>query len=58
MSSNSGGGGERVLWTAIAHIQKTQPEVISLVYSGDHPQASKEAILAKINVSLIGRSKS
>jgi alpha-1,2-mannosyltransferase len=35
MTSNAGGGGERVLWTAIKAIQKDFPEVISVVYSGD-----------------------
>jgi hypothetical protein len=48
--SNAGGGGERVLWTAIAYLQKTQPEVVSMVYSGDYPKASKEEIISKINV--------
>lgn len=47
--SNAGGGGERVLWTAIQWIQREFPGVISLVYSGDYPEASKEEILAKIN---------
>lgn len=50
-SSNAGGGGERVLWSALAHIQRTQPEVIILVYSGDYPTASKEDILNKVKVS-------
>jgi alpha-1,2-mannosyltransferase len=33
--SNAGGGGERVLWTAVRTIQKENPEVISVIYSGD-----------------------
>src|ERR1700735_4439358 len=33
--SNAGGGGERVLWTAIKTIQMKFPEVISVIYSGD-----------------------
>jgi len=33
--SNAGGGGERVLWTAIKAIQETFPHVISIIYSGD-----------------------
>jgi alpha-1,2-mannosyltransferase len=49
--SNAGGGGERVLWTGIAHLQRAHPDVVSLVYTGDYPQASKEEILRKINVS-------
>ncbi|CAG7853005.1 GDP-Man:Man(3)GlcNAc(2)-PP-Dol alpha-1,2-mannosyltransferase; AltName: Full=Asparagine-linked glycosylation protein 11 homolog; AltName: Full=Glycolipid 2-alpha-mannosyltransferase [Serendipita indica DSM 11827] len=32
---NAGGGGERVLWAAIAYLQRTQPEVLSVVYTGD-----------------------
>lgn len=44
---NAGGGGERVLWTAIASIQRTNPDVVSIVYSGD-VDASKEEIIAKV----------
>jgi alpha-1,2-mannosyltransferase len=47
--SNAGGGGERVLWTAIALMQRTEPDVISVVYSGD-TNASKEQIIAKAKV--------
>jgi hypothetical protein len=47
--SNAGGGGERVLWTAIALMQRTEPDVISVVYSGD-TNASKEHIIAKAKV--------
>ncbi|ORX38870.1 hypothetical protein BD324DRAFT_617618 [Kockovaella imperatae] len=46
---NSGGGGERVLWTAIMHLQRLHKETVVLVYTGDYPAASKEAILAKID---------
>ncbi|GMK57824.1 hypothetical protein CspeluHIS016_0406580 [Cutaneotrichosporon spelunceum] len=46
---NAGGGGERVLWTAIAWLQRVHPKVVVLVYSGDYPAASKEEILAKVN---------
>ncbi|ORY31017.1 hypothetical protein BCR39DRAFT_527796 [Naematelia encephala] len=46
---NAGGGGERVLWTAIAQLQKRQSEVIILVYSGDYPKASKEEIIDKVH---------
>jgi len=49
--SNAGGGGERVLWTAIALMQRTEPDVISVVYSGD-TNASKEQIIAKAKVRL------
>ena len=48
-NSNSGGGGERVLWTAIALMQRTEPDVISVVYSGD-TDANKEQIIAKAKV--------
>ena len=47
--SNAGGGGERVLWTAVALMQRTEPDVISVVYSGD-TDASKEQIVAKAKV--------
>jgi alpha-1,2-mannosyltransferase len=46
-TSNAGGGGERVLWTAIAHVQRTQPDLICVVYSGDI-DADKAAILEKV----------
>ncbi|KAG0221978.1 asparagine-linked glycosylation protein [Actinomortierella wolfii] len=44
---NAGGGGERVLWTAIREIQERYPRVVSLVYTGD-TDASKEEIIAKV----------
>jgi alpha-1,2-mannosyltransferase len=55
--SNAGGGGERVLWTAIAFMQRTEPDVISVVYSGD-TDATKEQIIAKVKVRacLLARS--
>jgi alpha-1,2-mannosyltransferase len=34
-ASNAGGGGERVLWTAIKSIQDRYPHVVSVIYSGD-----------------------
>lgn len=37
-----------MLWTAIQWLQREFPGVISLVYSGDYPAASKEEILSKI----------
>lgn len=50
--SNAGGGGERVLWTAIAWSQATHPKgsIISLVYTGDYPSASKDEIIAQVKV--------
>ncbi|EED80999.1 predicted protein [Postia placenta Mad-698-R] len=32
---NAGGGGERVLWTAIAMLQRSEPDVVNVVYTGD-----------------------
>ncbi|KAF5367020.1 hypothetical protein D9758_003860 [Tetrapyrgos nigripes] len=43
---NAGGGGERVLWAAVAHIQRTEPDMISVVYTGD-TDATKEDIIKK-----------
>ena len=40
-----------MLWTAIAWLQREDPDVIVLVYSGDYPAASKGQILAKVKVS-------
>ncbi|KNZ81275.1 Asparagine-linked glycosylation protein 11 like protein [Termitomyces sp. J132] len=45
---NAGGGGERVLWTAIAALQRTEPDVVSVVYSGD-TDASKSEIIKKVS---------
>ncbi|THV05614.1 mannosyltransferase [Dendrothele bispora CBS 962.96] len=43
---NAGGGGERVLWAAVAHMQRNDPDVISVVYTGD-TDATKEEIISK-----------
>lgn len=48
-TSNAGGGGERVLWTAIRDVQKEFPNVICAVYTGDI-EASKEQIINKVKV--------
>jgi alpha-1,2-mannosyltransferase len=50
--SNAGGGGERVLWTAIKSIQKEFPEVISVVYSGD-TDVTPSTILDNVQVQPI-----
>jgi hypothetical protein len=47
--SNAGGGGERVLWTAIRDIQRDFNNVICAVYTGDI--ASKEEIIDKVKAS-------
>ncbi|KAH7928759.1 glycosyltransferase family 4 protein [Leucogyrophana mollusca] len=44
---NAGGGGERVLWAAIASIQRDEPDVISVVYTGD-VDATKQTIIDKV----------
>ncbi|KAJ7070666.1 mannosyltransferase [Mycena amicta] len=44
---NAGGGGERVLWTAIAYTQRTRPDVLCVVYTGDIT-ATKTSILDKV----------
>ncbi|EIW71289.1 hypothetical protein TREMEDRAFT_73255 [Tremella mesenterica DSM 1558] len=45
---NAGGGGERVLWSIIAYLQRVQPDTVILVYSGDYPSTSKEEMLDKV----------
>lgn len=49
--SNAGGGGERVLWTAIACLQREEPDVVCVVYTGDAVISSKEAMITKVLVS-------
>lgn len=49
MNSNAGGGGERVLWSAIACLQREEPNVVCLVYTGD-TDACKSEIIAKVEV--------
>ncbi|KAJ7157845.1 mannosyltransferase [Mycena crocata] len=44
---NAGGGGERVLCTAIAYIQRTHPDLLCIVYTGD-TSATKSLILDKV----------
>ncbi|KPI43084.1 GDP-Man:Man(3)GlcNAc(2)-PP-Dol alpha-1,2-mannosyltransferase [Cyphellophora attinorum] len=44
---NAGGGGERVLWAAIAATQRQWPNAICAVYTGDH-EIDKSAIVAKV----------
>ncbi|ORY76869.1 hypothetical protein BCR35DRAFT_325608 [Leucosporidium creatinivorum] len=47
-TSNAGGGGERVLWAAVACLQREEPELICVVYTGDVVQATKEEMIAKV----------
>ena len=49
-TSNAGGGGERVLWTAIAHIQRDHKDIVCVVYTGD-TDASKQDIIDNVQVS-------
>ncbi|THH09846.1 hypothetical protein EW145_g1732 [Phellinidium pouzarii] len=44
---NAGGGGERVLWTAVALLQRTDPHIVSVVYCGDGA-AGKDDIIAMV----------
>ena len=55
-TSNAGGGGERVLWTAIAHIQKEHKDIVSVVYSGDR-DVSKQDIIDTVQVSSLSSSR-
>ena len=43
------GGGERVMWTAIAALQRTDPDILSVIHPGDI-DASKGKIIAKVKV--------
>ncbi|KAG0080106.1 asparagine-linked glycosylation protein [Podila epicladia] len=45
---NAGGGGERVLWTAIRDIQQKYPGVVSVVYTGD-TDVNKQDILDRVS---------
>ncbi|OBZ88853.1 GDP-Man:Man(3)GlcNAc(2)-PP-Dol alpha-1,2-mannosyltransferase [Choanephora cucurbitarum] len=47
---NAGGGGERVLWTAIRDIQKEFPQAICAIYTGDL-DATKQQIINKVKNS-------
>ncbi|KNZ46498.1 hypothetical protein VP01_720g5 [Puccinia sorghi] len=49
---NAGGGGERVLWTAVALHQRTQPETICAIYTGDL-NVSKPEIIQKVKVRIL-----
>ncbi|GAA6015303.1 hypothetical protein JCM11491_001005 [Sporobolomyces phaffii] len=47
---NAGGGGERVLWTALAHMQRTRstnPKELYVVYTGDRG-VTKESMIEKV----------
>ena len=37
------------MWTAVALLQRTEPDVVSVVYSGD-VDATKEEIISKVKV--------
>ncbi|GAA5820517.1 hypothetical protein JCM10212_005196 [Sporobolomyces blumeae] len=47
---NAGGGGERVLWTAIHHMQQQdlQHERVYVVYTGDAVSVSKQTMIDKV----------
>ncbi|GAA5981010.1 hypothetical protein JCM5350_000010 [Sporobolomyces pararoseus] len=46
---NAGGGGERVLWTALSYMQRTEPtnEHFYVIYTGDRG-VSKDSMIAKV----------
>jgi alpha-1,2-mannosyltransferase len=46
--SNAGGGGERVLFTAIAQLQRDEAHVVCVVYTGD--LVGSEAIISNTKV--------
>ncbi|KAK3812253.1 MAG: mannosyltransferase [Benniella sp.] len=48
---NAGGGGERVLWTAIRDIQQKYPNVLSVVYTGD-TDVDKDSILERVRTRM------
>lgn len=49
---NAGGGGERVLWTAVEYMQRTYGDaVVCVIYTGDWPGVSKQTILDGAMVS-------
>ncbi|VDC03397.1 unnamed protein product [Peniophora sp. CBMAI 1063] len=50
--SNAGGGDERVLWTAVAHMQRTEPSIANVAYSGDVDAIKKEVRIARVNAHL------
>ncbi|GJJ15736.1 hypothetical protein Clacol_010014 [Clathrus columnatus] len=52
---NAGGGGERVLWTAVAYMQREYPDIISVIYSGDKGVTKKdiiEKVASRFSISL------
>lgn len=51
LSSNAGGGGERVLWAAIRATQMRWPNAKCVVYTGDH-DVDKTAIIIRVKASL------
>lgn len=45
--SNAGGGGERVLWAAIAATQRRWPNAVCAVYTGDH-ELERSGVVRKV----------
>lgn len=45
---NDGGGGERVLWSAVKAVQERKPEAVIYIYTGD-VGATPSSILSKVN---------
>ncbi|KAH8697157.1 putative alpha-1,2-mannosyltransferase [Talaromyces proteolyticus] len=44
---NAGGGGERVLWTAVKATQERWPKAICVIYTGDH-EVTKTAMIERV----------
>ena len=55
VTSNAGGGGERVLWAAIACMQREQPELVCVIYTGD-VGVKKQDMVNKAKVSIAHHS--
>lgn len=49
--SDDGGGGERVLWTAVQHIQLNQPATVIVIYACDRI-SSRDVLINKVKVML------
>ncbi|KAK8542274.1 hypothetical protein V6N12_014875 [Hibiscus sabdariffa] len=44
--TNDGGGGERVLWCAVKAIQEQNPDLYSVIFTGDH-DASSQSLMSR-----------
>lgn len=54
VTSNAGGGGERVLWAAIACMQREQNELVCVIYTGDVGVKKQDMVnKAKVGITLL-----